>query len=226
VTSPEQQKRLAAEEAVAYVVGQPVVGIGSGTTVDVFVDVLAASGVAPIGAAVPASEATAARLRAAGIAVLTLADAGGALPVYVDGCDEADPQLRLVKGAGGAFVREKVLASAAEQFVCIADERKDVRRLGERMPVPVEVVPMALPFVDAQLRRLGGTPVERAGYVSDNGNAVLDVTGLPLDYPETLERSLAAIPGVVGSGVFALRPADVLLLGTAEGAVRTLVRTR
>jgi ribose 5-phosphate isomerase A len=223
--SPADMKRLAAEAALEYVPPIGVIGVGSGSTVDVFIDVLAEAGFALDGV-VPASDASAAHLEARGLKPLSLAEVGGTLPLVVDGCDEADPKLRLIKGAGGAMTREKVVASTAELFVVIADETKLVPKLGTRMPVPVEVIPMAEPYVRAQLLRLGGTPELRPGYLTDNGGIVLDTSGLPLEYPETLERTLAAVPGVIGTGVFAIRSADVGLFATRDGDVRRFVRQR
>lgn len=216
-------KRVAAHAALDEVLGQRVIGVGSGTTVDAFIDALAQVRPPLLEAVVPASEASRARLEAAGFATLTLADVGGRLAVDVDGCDEADEQLRLIKGAGGAMTREKVVASAAERFVVIGDETKLVQRLGAK-PVPVEVLLMAEAYVAERLARLGGKPERRDGYVTDNGGVVLDTTGLPLEYPDTLERTLAAIPGVVGNGLFALRSADLGIFATSEGEVRRFVR--
>jgi ribose 5-phosphate isomerase A len=217
-----EQKRLAARAAIEYVTGQAVIGVGSGTTVAVFIDVLAASGLALEGV-VPASEASRQLLESHGMRALTLAEAGDSVRVAVDGCDEADEHLRLIKGAGGAMTREKVVASAAATFVVIGQGSKLVRHLGGK-PVPVEVLPMAEPYVTGVLTRLGGKPERREGYVTDNGGVILDTLGLPLEYPDTLERALAAIPGVIGTGLFALRSADIGLFGTAEGEVRRFVR--
>jgi ribose 5-phosphate isomerase A len=218
------QKRLAAQAALEYVAGHAVIGVGSGTTVAAFIDVLAAAKLALDGV-VPASEASRAQLEARGIRALTLADVGGRVPVDVDGCDEADERLLLIKGGGGAATQEKVVASAADLFVVIGQEAKLAQRLGGK-PVPVEVLPMAEPYVAERLRRLGGTPEHRDSYVTDNGGVILDTLGLPLEYPDTLERTLAAIPGVVGTGLFALRSADVGLFATAEGEVRRFLRQR
>jgi ribose 5-phosphate isomerase A len=221
--SPYDIERAVARAALSEVAGRSVIGVGSGSTADAFIDALAESRPSRLEGVVPASEASAARLEAAGIRVMSLADTRGRLAVAVDGCDEADGQLRLVKGAGGAMTREKVIASAAELFVVIAGEDKLVRHLGGRA-LPVEVLPEAEAFVAERLARLGGKARRREGFVTDNGGVVLDVAGLPLDYPDTLERTLAAIPGVVGTGLFALRPADVGLFATADGKVRRLVR--
>jgi ribose 5-phosphate isomerase A len=217
MTSSAEMKRNAALAALEYLDGTVVFGVGSGSTVDVFIDALAASGLAVEGV-VAASEASERRLRDAGIPLLDLLDVGR-LPVYVDGTDEADLSLRLIKGRGGALAREKVLASASDLFVCIADESKLSRHLGS-VPVPVEVLPMAVGYVAERLELLGGKAVLREGFVTDNANLILDVTGLPVEYPETLERTVATVAGVVECGVFALRPADVLLTGMSDGTVR------
>jgi ribose 5-phosphate isomerase A len=216
----DEQKRAAAEAAMGYVVPRSIVGVGTGSTADFFISALAARP-GLVAAAVASSEASAAALRAAGIAVVGL-DAAPSLPLYVDGADEVDPHLRLIKGAGGALAREKVLASAATLFVCIVDESKLVERLGGA-PVPLAVLPMAGPIVVRRVRDLGGRPVPRAGFRSDDGAAILDVTGLDLSDPERLEADLDAIPGVLECGVFALRRADVVLAGTGTG-VSTLGR--
>lgn len=220
----DDMKRRAAEVALEHVRGRRVIGVGSGTTVAAFIEVLAEARL-PFDGVVAASVVSAERLAETGYHVLTLADVHGAFPICVDGCDEADPALRLIKGAGGAAAREKVLAGAAETFLVIADASKVVEHLGKR-PVPVDVLPMAESFVAGRLCALGGTPVRRENYTTDDGSIILDVTGLPLEYPETLERTLAAIPGVVGNGVFALRPADVLIVAETDGEVRTATRRR
>ncbi len=218
-------KRAAAQAALDEVFGLSVIGVGSGTTVDAFIDVLEEARPPLLEGVVAASEASCARLTAACFRVLSLTDVGGRLRLAVDGCDEADESLRLIKGAGGAMTREKVVASAAERFLVIGEESKLVARLGGR-PVPVEVLPMAEAYVAGRLELLGGTPRRREGYVTDNGGIILDTLGLPLEYPDTLERTLAAIPGVVGTGLFALRSADLGIFATAEGELRRFARQR
>ena len=165
----------------------------------------------------PARRVTAAALRAAAIPVVSLAESGP-LPLYVDGADEVDPQLRLIKGAGGAHTREKVLATAARLFVCIVDESKLDDRLGIA-PIPLEVLPMAAPLVVERVAALGGVARQRPSFVSDSGNAIYDVAGLDLTAPEQLEMELDAIPGVVECGLFARRRADVVLVGTPDGGL-------
>ena len=212
----DDQKRAAAEAALEYVEPGSTIGVGTGSTAAFFIKRLA--GLPPArrpGAAVPSSDATAAALRHAGIRVVGLEDALP-LPIYVDGADEVDPELRLIKGGGGAHAREKVLASAAERFVCIVDETKLVERLGAA-PVPLAVLPMAAAYVAERVRMLGGNPAARPGFMTDDGAAVLDVSGLDLSDPEWLEAELEAIPGVVASGLFAHRRADVVLVGAPSG---------
>jgi ribose 5-phosphate isomerase A len=211
-------KRSAAAAAIEYVERGTIIGVGTGSTADFFITELEARP-GLIAAAVASSLASAAALRAAGIRVLDPAAAPYLLPLYVDGADEVDPELRLIKGRGGAHAREKVLATAAELFVCIVDESKLVERLG-RGPVSLEVVPLARPLVARRLTALGATVVERPGFVTDNGSAVLDATGLDLSDPEGLEVELDAIPGVVECGIFARRRADVVLVGVAGGVRR------
>ena len=216
----DEQKRAAAAAAIEYVTPGTTIGVGTGSTVACFIEELAARPEL-VAAAVASSGASAAALRAAGIAVVGLDEAPSS-PLYVDGADEVDPRLRLIKGAGGALAREKVVASAAALFVCIVDESKLVERLGGA-PVPLAVLPMATAIVARRVRALGGRPVTRPGYRSDDGAAILDVAGLDLSDPEGLEAELDAIPGVVECGIFARRRADVVLAGTSAG-VRTLVR--
>ena len=211
-------KRAAVEAAIDYVTAGMTIGVGTGSTAAIFIAALAARP-GLIAAAVASSVASAAALRAAGIRVLDPAAAPYPLLLYVDGADEVDPELRLIKGGGGAHTREKVLATAAELFVCIVDETKLAPRLG-RFPVPLEVVPWAAPFVARRLTALGATVAERPGFVTDNGNAVVDAVGLDLSDPEGLEVELDAIPGVVECGIFARRRADVVLVGTAAGVRR------
>lgn len=215
-------KRAVAHEAMKHVRGHALVGIGTGSTVDEFIDLLGCCDW-ELHAVIASSRRSADRLRSHGIAVLDPTEID-TLPVYVDGADEADGELRLLKGAGGAATREKLLASAARTFVCIADDSKFAERLGAR-PVAVEVLAVAEAIVMRGLRELGGTPLRRVGFLTDDGNPVLDVTGLPLaDDPLAFECALDSLPGVVGNGIFAARPADVLLLADEEGTVRTLTR--
>lgn len=209
-----EQKVAAAAAALAYVEEDEVLGIGTGSTVNCFIDALAASG-KRIAAAVSSSDATTRLLEAAGIEVVDLNSAGG-IPTYIDGADEADKHLRLIKGGGGALTREKIIAAAARRFVCIVDESKLVGTLGH-FPLPVEVIPMARSFVARKLVALGGQPEYRSGFVTDNGNEILDVHNLKITDPVALERDLNMIPGVVTVGLFAARPADILLVAGAAG---------
>ncbi len=211
-------KRQAAEAALEYVESGTVIGVGTGSTADRFIDALARIK-AKIDGAVASSESSAERLKSYGIPVLDLNDVGD-LPLYVDGTDEATRHLQLIKGGGGALTREKIVAGASRKFVCIAHEAKLVDVLGD-FPLPVEVIPMARSFVARQLVKRGGWPVLREGFTTDNGNVILDVRGLKILDPARLEADLNDIPGVVTNGIFALRPADVLILGT-PGGVRTL----
>jgi len=209
-------KQRAAEAALEYVGEGAVVGVGTGSTVNFFIDALAASG-RRISAAVSSSEASTRRLAAHGIPVLDLNEAGE-LGVYVDGADEATRGLHLIKGGGGALTREKIVAAASRRFVCIVDEKKLVDRLGA-FPLPVEVIPMARNLVARELRRLGGEPAWREGVVTDNGNHILDVRNLAIPDPVALEGEINQLAGVVTVGLFARRPADVLLVGTPSGVV-------
>ncbi len=215
-------KQLAAQAALDFVGEDAVIGVGTGSTVNFFIDALAARR-RRIGGAVSSSEASTRRLLAHGIEVLDLNETGE-LAVYVDGADEATRRLQLIKGGGGALTREKIVAAASQRFVCIVDEQKLVERLG-RFPLPVEVIPMARGLVARELERLGGNPVWREGVVTDNGNQILDVRGLSIDDPEAFEGAINQIAGVVTVGLFARRPADVLLVGTPSGVV-TLERGR
>lgn len=215
--NPEEMKRLAAEAALEYVDGG-IIGVGTGSTVNHFIDFLATDK-GRIEGAVSSSEASTERLKIHGIPVLDL-NYAGELDLYVDGADESNHQLQLIKGGGGALTREKIVAAAARKFVCIADGSKLVEVLGE-FPLPVEVIPMARGHVARRLVSLGGTPVWREGFVTDNGNLILDVQNLEITEPLKLEQEVNNIAGVVTVGIFALRPADVLILGTADGA-RTL----
>jgi ribose 5-phosphate isomerase A len=216
----DQLKQRAAEAALDYLADGTVVGVGTGSTVNYFIDALAAVR-QRVAAAVSSSESSTRRLAAHGIPVLDLNETGD-LGLYVDGADEATRALHLIKGGGGALTREKIVAAAARRFVCIVDEKKLVERLG-RFPLPVEVIPMARRYVAGQLARLGGEPVWREGLVTDNGNHILDVRGLDIHDPVALEGEINQLAGVVTVGLFARRPADVLLVGTASGVV-TLAR--
>ncbi|MBP9590525.1 MAG: ribose-5-phosphate isomerase RpiA [Steroidobacteraceae bacterium] len=210
------KKQRAAEAALEFVRDGAIVGVGTGSTVNFFIEGLAALR-HRIAGAVSSSTASTQRLTAHGIAVLDL-NATGELEVYVDGADEATRDLHLIKGGGGALTREKVVAAASRRFVCIVDEQKVVARLG-RFPLPVEVIPMARGHVARQIVRLGGDPAWREGVVTDNGNHILDVRGLVIGDPVALEGEINQVAGVVTVGLFARRPADVLLVGTDTGIV-------
>jgi ribose 5-phosphate isomerase A len=226
--SQDTAKRAAAEAAIKYIVPGEVLGVGTGSTVNFFIEAIA-SRKADIPGAVSSSEASTAKLKAAGIPVLDL-NSAGTLSIYVDGADEADQHLRLIKGGGGALTREKIIAGASRKFVCIADESKLVKVLG-KFPLPIEVIPMARSYVAREMVRLGGIPRLRenpgsksaAGFTTDNGNQILDISGLSITDPLKLETQISLIPGVVTVGLFAHRPADVLLLGAPSGVreVRT-----
>ncbi len=218
--SQDLRKQQVAEAALQYVRPGTVIGVGTGSTVNFFIDALARMPERVAGA-VSSSEASSRRLQAHGIPVLDL-NATGDLETYVDGADEATRQLHLIKGGGAALTREKIVAGASRQFVCIVDDLKVVDQLG-KFPLPVEVIPMAREFVSRQLVRHGGRPVWREKVVTDNGNHILDVHDLAIADPVALESALNQVPGIVTVGLFALRPADVLLVGTASGVV-TLAR--
>ena len=211
----DEMKRKAAEAALEYVLVDEIVGVGTGSTVNHFIDVLAEIK-HKINGAVSSSEASTERMQAHGIKVYDLNEVGD-LSVYIDGADESDHYLNLIKGGGGALTREKIIAGASKKFVCIADESKLVDVMGE-FPLPVEVIPMARSFIARELVKLGGRPVWREGFVTDNGNDILDVHDLKIMEPVKLENELNKLPGIVTVGIFANRPADVLILGTPEGA--------
>jgi len=213
----DAKKRRAALAALELAANDEVIGVGTGSTVNCFIDALAANP-GRVRTAVSSSEASSARLRAAGITVADLNELA-ALDLYIDGADEANAARQLIKGGGGALTREKIIAAAARRFVCIIEDTKMVATLG-RFPLPVEVIPMARALVARQLRARGGDPVWREGCVTDNGNHILDVHGLAITDPVSLERELNQITGVVTVGLFAARPADVLLVGTPAGVER------
>ena len=206
----EEGKRRSGDRAAEYVQDGSVVGVGTGSTVAFFIEALARMK-GRIEGAVSSSEQSTRLLQGHGIPVLDL-NATGPLSLYVDGADECDPQRRLIKGGGAALTREKIIAEASKRFVCIIDASKLVPLLG-RFPVPIEVIPMARSLVARELVRLGGQPVWREGVVTDNGNWVLDVHGLAITDPVALETALNQIPGVVSVGLFAKRPADVVIVG-------------
>ena len=210
----DEQKQLVAREALKYVVEDGMVGVGSGSTVNFFIDALAAIK-GRIEGAVAASEASAERLKKHGIRVFDL-NSVNELPVYIDGADEITEHMHMIKGGGGALTREKIVAAVAEKFVCICDSSKLVPVLG-RFALPVEVIPMARSHVGRELLRMGGQPVLRENYKTDNGNLILDCHGLTISDPPALEAQLNNIAGVVTNGLFARRAADVLVLGSQEG---------
>lgn len=217
----DQLKQAVAQAAVDYILPhldeKSVVGVGTGSTANFFIDLLAQHKMAFDGA-VASSEGTAQRLKQHGIPVYDL-NTVSELEFYVDGADEANERLELIKGGGAALTREKIVAAVAKQFVCIADASKKVDLLGG-FPLPVEVIPMARSHVARQLVKLGGDPVYREGVTTDNGNIILDVHNLRIDSPTQLEERINNIVGVVTNGLFAARPADVLLLGTEQGVLR------
>ncbi len=216
--TPDELKKVAAKAALDHIGDGSIIGVGTGSTVNHFIDLLAPVK-HKIEGAVSSSEASTERMKAQGIPVFDL-NAVGELQVYVDGADESNHQLQLIKGGGGALTREKIVAAASEKFVCIADDSKLVDMLGS-FPLPVEVIPMARSYVARELVKLGGTPVWREQFVTDNGNLILDVHHLSIMEPVKLEQQINNVAGVVTVGIFALRPADLLLLGSAEG-VKTL----
>ncbi len=207
-------KQQAAEAALAYVPEGAIVGVGTGSTVNFFIDALAKQKYR-IEGAVSSSEASSSRLRQHGISVLDL-NAVGDIPLYVDGADEANAFGQLIKGGGGALTREKIVAEAAEKFVCIMDDSKLVKLLG-KFPLPVEVIPMARSLVARKIVKMGGSPQWRENFITDNGNVILDIHHLSIAEAIKWETALNQIPGVVSNGLFALRPADILLIGSGQG---------
>jgi len=215
----DEMKKVAAQAALEYLPDGGVIGVGTGSTVNHFIDLLAPHK-HKIEGAVSSSEASTERMKAHGIPVFDL-NSVGELEIYVDGADESNKFLHLIKGGGGALTREKIVAAASKKFVCIADESKLVDVMGE-FPLPVEVIPMARSYVAREIVKLGGTPVWREGFVTDNGNVILDVQNMKIMEPVKLEETLNHITGVVTNGLFARRPADVLILGTPNGAKTVL----
>ena len=218
--SKDVQKHAAAEHALRFLTPGEVVGVGSGSTVGFFIAALSKRTV-DFPKAVSSSERSSGLLRSAGIQVLDLNDAGP-IGVYVDGADEVDPNLALIKGGGGALTREKIIAQASRRFVCIVDESKQVPVLGT-FPLPVEVIPMARSLVARELAAIGATVIERAGFVTDNGNVILDAARLRITDPLALEAQINQWPGVVTVGLFARRRPDVLLVAGPWGVAETVV---
>ncbi|MBL4622661.1 MAG: ribose-5-phosphate isomerase RpiA [Immundisolibacteraceae bacterium] len=210
----DQLKKLAAEAAIEHIEEGMVVGVGTGSTVNYFIDALS-SIKHLIEGAVSSSVASRELLAAAGIPLLELNSTGN-LPIYVDGADEATRHRDLIKGGGGALTQEKIIAAASDKFICIIDDSKFVNQLG-LFPLPVEVIPMARSYVARQLVAVGGTPVYRTGFISDNGNVILDVHNLDINNPGDLEQNINNIPGVVTNGLFSHRKADLLLVADATG---------
>jgi ribose 5-phosphate isomerase A len=216
--TPDRKKQLAAAAATDHIHENTVIGVGTGSTVNLLIDEMAARKLR-IQGVVSSSEASTARLKQHGFDIIDL-NAAGNLDLYIDGADESDRQLRLIKGGGGALTREKIVAAASRRFVCIADDSKLVDVLG-RFPLPIEVIPMARSYVARELVKLGGHPVWRDRFVTDNGNQIIDVHNLKIVDPVRLEEQLNQLAGVVTVGLFARRKADVLILGTDQG-VKTL----
>jgi len=214
----DEMKKMVAHAALEYVEAGAIIGVGTGSTANHFIDALA--GIKhKIDGTVASSEATAERLKGHGIPVFELNEVGD-IPVYVDGADESNKYLHLIKGGGGALTREKIIAAASDKFVCVADGSKMVDMLGT-FPLPVEVIPMARSYVAREIVKMGGQPVWREGFITDNGNQIIDIQNLSIMDPVKTEEALNNIVGVVTNGLFAIRPADVLLLGTEEG-VKTI----
>ena len=212
----DESKRKAAEAALAYIKDVSILGVGTGSTVNHFIDCLADFNLtSDIKGAVSSSIATTERLKKIGIPVMELSESGN-LDVYVDGADEVNPLKELIKGGGGALTREKIIAGASEKFVCIVDESKTVKVLG-KFPLPIEVIPMARSYVAREIVKLGGQPIWRENYLTDNGCEIIDVHNMEIAEPLALERLVNNIAGVVTVGIFGVRPADVVLIAKESG---------
>ena len=209
----DELKQKTAEAALEYVKGVPVIGVGTGSTVRHFIDYLADMK-SEIDGAVSSSEATTEHLRKVGIPVLDL-NSVGTIDVYVDGADEVNPLKQMIKGGGGALTREKIIGGASRKFICIVDETKKVDALGA-YPLPVEVIPMARSYVAREMVKLGGQPVWREDFFTDNGNEIIDIRNLDIMEPIAMEKTINNITGVVTVGLFAMRPADVVLIGSQD----------
>lgn len=214
----DELKKAAAWAALKYVEKDSIVGVGTGSTVEHFIDALETVK-DDVQGAVSSSEASTKRLKEIGIPVFDL-NSVPYLDIYVDGADEINPAKDMIKGGGAALTREKIVAAVADKFICIIDDTKDVAVLGE-FPLPVEVIPMARSYVGRELVKLGGDPVYREGVITDNGNIILDVHNMQISDPKALEISINAIPGVVTNGLFAARGADIILMGTQDGVKTT-----
>lgn len=212
--STNEIKQITAVAAIKYVEDNTIIGVGTGSTVHYFIEELAKIKHRITGA-VASSIDTATKLKNLGIEVMDLNNVDY-LPIYIDGADEIDSQLQMIKGGGGALTREKIIAAVAKKFICIADETKKVEQLGS-FPLPIEVIPMARSYVARELVKIGGSPAYREGFVTDNGNMILDVWNLNILSATELEKTLNNLTGIVTNGLFALRPADILLLGTPNG---------
>lgn len=210
----DEMKRNAARAALAYIPANSIVGVGTGSTVNHFIDALGEIK-EQIAGAVSSSEQSTSRLKALGIPVLDL-NSVAHFSVYIDGADEINPQRHMIKGGGAALTREKIVAAVAETFICIVDSSKQVEVLG-KFPLPVEVIPMASAYVSRELAKLGGKPVLRENVITDNGNLIIDVHDLQITDPLATEQHINSIVGVVTNGIFAHRAADIVLVGTAEG---------
>ncbi len=212
----DESKRLAAEAALPYIKNVSILGVGTGSTVNHFIDCLADFNLTnDIKGAVSSSIATTERLKKIGIPVMELSESGN-LEVYVDGADEVNPLKQLIKGGGGALTREKIIAGASKEFVCIVDESKVVKVLGD-FPLPIEVIPMARSYVAREIVKLGGQPIWRENYITDNGCEIIDVHNMEIMEPLALEKLVNNLAGVVTVGIFGLRPADVVLVAKESG---------
>ena len=218
ISDQQRLKIEVAKAAAAEVPAGAILGVGTGSTVDCFIDELARAKI-KLQAAVSSSRRTTERLTALGYTVIGLEALAGPMDLYIDGADEIDPSLCMIKGGGGALTQEKIVASAARRFICIVDASKRVEVLG-RFPLPLEVIAAAIPSVTWAVRALGGEPSLRPGVMTDNGHPILDVRGLTIQDPRALETALNQIPGIVTNGIFALRPADLALVASNQGVIR------
>jgi ribose 5-phosphate isomerase A len=218
ISDQQRLKIEVAKAAVAEVPAGAILGVGTGSTVDCFIDELAHAKI-KLQAAVSSSRRTTDRLLALGYTVIGLEALAGPMDLYIDGADEIDPNLCMIKGGGGALTQEKIVASAARRFICIVDASKRVEVLG-RFPLPLEVIAAAIPSVSWAVRAFGGEPSLRPGVITDNGHPILDVRGLTIQDPKAMETALNQIPGIVTNGIFALRPADLALVASNRGVIR------